>query len=81
MSEGVVVCCFVAKKTGFDEQDLVVEVQLLDLHLEVESLLMFHGNGKGWFPISKSISATVKYEADASIIFDRSWMSVTSFSF
>ena len=57
MSEGVVVCCFVAKKTGFDEQDLVVEVQLLDGHLEVESLLMFHGNGKGWFPISKSISA------------------------
>ena len=55
MSEGVVVCCFVAKKTGFDEQDLVVEVQLLDLHLEVESLLMFHG--KGLFPISKSISA------------------------
>ena len=44
-----------AKKTGFDEQDLVVEVQLLDGHLEVESLLMFHG--KGLFPISKSISA------------------------
>ena len=60
LSEGVVVFCLVAKKRGVDDQDLVVEAQILDVHLELESPLMFHGKGWSAFWMGKtSISKSI----------------------
>ena len=59
LSKGVVVFGLVAKKRGVDDQDLVVEAQFLDVHLEPETPLMFHGKGWSAFWSKTSISKSI----------------------
>ena len=48
--------CFIANKRGVDDEDLVVEVQLLDVHLQLEASLIFDSKlGLVEAPIPESV--------------------------
>ena len=47
----VVVFRPIAQKRRVDDEDLVVEAQPLDVHLQVEPPLVFHSHHRSWFAV------------------------------
>ena len=56
LCECVVIFCFIANKRGVDDEDLVVEVQLLDVHLQLKASHIFDSKlGLVEAPIPESV--------------------------
>ena len=51
LCERIVVFCPIAQERGVHDEDLVVEAQTLDVHLQVEAPFIFHSHDWGWFAV------------------------------